>query len=178
MVEGDIMELEAVEVTVEECVSAEELGVKQEPFNVWNGVIWGSSGLVCTVGGSMMFAVSDRSGCNWWWALVLTPPLFFAIGILFQFFVVEKRTHPLCCCLFPPSHFRRTGVLFIAIEFLALLISATYIIHDMQGACESATTLEWIVCGFIGCVLLLSIFKDVFAVLPPPKQYTHLGSPR
>ena len=149
-------------------VDVEEEQPRLPPFKLGDALCWSSAGWFTTLIGWVYCAV-DSSKCDWWVALALVPPVFFVCGVFFEFFVVEKRSHSVICC-FQPENWAKTGWIVIAFETTVLSIAGYFIItQGLKGGCPHTTPAEWIVVTGIGCVLILSILKDVFAVLPTPE---------
>eukprot|EP00754_Rhynchopus_humris_P042980 Rhum_TRINITY_DN2895_c0_g1::Rhum_TRINITY_DN2895_c0_g1_i1::g.8436::m.8436 len=137
-----------------------------EPFSWGTAFCWSSAAIVCTLAGWVYAAVAER-GCEWA-ALVFVPPLFIAYSIFFLYFVVEKRSHRVLCC-FHPDRWTTTGWMLIGVEIFTLMLTCAAVVKQgTSGNCSHSSFWEWIAVTAIGCVLLLSVLKDIFVVLPAP----------
>eukprot|EP01063_Lacrimia_lanifica_P003404 TRINITY_DN11821_c0_g1_i1.p1 TRINITY_DN11821_c0_g1~~TRINITY_DN11821_c0_g1_i1.p1 ORF type:complete len:195 (+),score=73.21 TRINITY_DN11821_c0_g1_i1:51-635(+) len=142
------------------------------PFSWADALCWALPGLVCTLGG-WVFCFMDRSECNWWFGVAVVPPLFVVCGVAFQYWVVDRRFHPvLCCCT--PKHWKRTGCKIIALQAAALAL-AIYeaVVEAVHHQCTT-TPFEWLFVMLMTSTLFLSFMKDIAAVAgPPPAQHVH-----
>ncbi|KAJ9439674.1 hypothetical protein DIPPA_32838 [Diplonema papillatum] len=147
-------------------------------FKWSDAACWASGGAVSTIIGWAYCAFDQSaSACSWWVATLCIPPLFFAIGVAFDYFVIEKRRHRILCCC-SPRRWMRTGWALVGIQVLILLVGVIYVVEDMRGQCaEPVTLVEAVVLTTIGCALLLSVFKDIFSVLPPPPPVVYSNVP-
>ena len=167
----EMQEVEIVDDNTVETVEGSQPPPK--PFRLMDALCWASAGIVSAILSVVLCIFDGFGSCKWWWALVVTPIAFIVIGIAFEYFVVEKRRHLWFCCL---PKWKKTGIAFVLIELFIYSVSAYVILAEGLDDCKksSSPAARWALVSVIGCVLLLSIGKDIIALLPPPESYTRL----